>query len=84
MGRIRKPTRKGDGVIYEKPGSNGHTYVKISTGDPQNTQPGQRYNNVRWQKDGRSLNVDGKVVNKQSQESHIPVEDFRFKLEIFK
>jgi hypothetical protein len=46
---------------------------------PESTQAGQRYDNVRWQKDGKSLDVDGNVVPKNSQEAHVPFEDFKFK-----
>ena len=79
----RKPTKKGEGVVYEKPGDKS-TYVKISKGDPKSTNPGQRYDNVRWQKNGQSLDKNGNPVPRRSEESHIPVEEFKFNPRVFK
>jgi hypothetical protein len=75
---VRDVTRDQKGVQYTKPNSGRGTYVKISSGEPESTQAGQRYDNVRWQKDGKSLDVDGNVVPKNSQEAHVPFEDFKF------
>ncbi|MFO0109700.1 MAG: phage minor head protein, partial [Alphaproteobacteria bacterium] len=78
-----KPTKKGDGVVYEKPGSKGATYVKVQKGNPNSSNPGQRYDNVRVTRNGKSLDKNGNPVPKDSKESHIPLEDFRFKPELF-
>ena len=80
---VAKPTEKGDGVVYEKPGSKGGTYVKVQKGNPNSSNSGQRYDNVRVTKDGKSLDKNGNVVPKKSQESHIPVKDFKFDPELF-
>ena len=76
---VRDVTRDQKGVQYTKPNSGRGTYVKISSGELESTQAGQRYDNVRWQKDGKSLDVDGNVVPKNSQEAHVPFENFKFK-----
>jgi SPP1 gp7 family putative phage head morphogenesis protein len=79
-----KPTEKRDGVVYEKPGSKGGTYVKVQKGNPNSSNPGQRYDNVRVTKNGKSLDKNGNVVPKKSKESHIPIKDFKFDVELFK
>lgn len=81
---IMKPADKGVGVVFTKPGSKGGTYVKIQKGNPNSSQPGQRYDNVRWQKDGQPYDVNANPVPRNSQESHIPVKDFKFDPELFK
>ncbi len=75
----REVTRDQKGVQYTKPDSGRSSYVKISAGEPESRQIGQQHDNVRWQKDGNSLDVDGNVVPKQSEESHIPFEKFKFR-----
>jgi hypothetical protein len=76
---VREVTRDQKGVQYTKPNSGRGTYVKISSGEPESSQPGQQYDNVRWQKDGSSFDVDGNIVLQDSKESHVPFEDFKFK-----
>ncbi len=80
----RRPAKKGKGIVYEKPGSKGSTYVKIQKGNPNSSQPGQRVDNVRWVKDGKSLDRNGNVVPRNSEESHIPLEKFSFDKRLFK
>lgn len=69
------PTKSGDGKIYQHPTEKG-TYVKVEKGNPNASQPGQRYDNVRVQKNGKSYDKNGNVVPIRSRESHIPLEDF--------
>jgi hypothetical protein len=80
---VKKPTKKGDGVQCVDPKNSG-TYVRIKKGDLNSSNSGQRYDNVRWQKNGRSFDKNGKEVPQQSQESHIPVEEFEFNPELFR
>lgn len=77
------PTKDGNGMIYIHPKDRG-TYVKVQRGNPRSSQHGQRYDNVRIQKNGQSYDVNGKKVPQQSMESHIPLEDFKFPEELFK
>lgn len=77
-------TKDGKGIVYEKPGSRGASFVKTQKGTPESSQPGQRYDNVRWTRNGQSLDKNGNIVPKNSQESHIPLEEFKFDPEIFK
>ncbi len=80
---VREPARKGEGVKYVHPNDRG-TYVKIQKARPNSSQAGQKVDNVRWQKNGRSLNENGNIVSKQSEEAHIPTKDFKFKPELFR
>lgn len=80
---VEKPVKKGQGKVYTHPEENG-TYVRTQKGEPASSNPGQRYDNVRWQKNGKSMDVNGNVVKKGSQESHIPIEEFKFDLEKMK
>ena len=82
---IRKPSNKGDGIKYIQPGTKNSTYIRIQKGNPNSSAPGQRHPYyVRWQKNGKSLDKNGNITNKDSYESHIPLENFHFKPELFK
>ena len=81
---IRIPTKKGEGVIYIKPKTTNGTYVKIQRAEPNSSNAGQRYDNVRWSKNGKSLDVNGNIVPRKSPESHILAKDFKFNSELFK
>ncbi|MBY0406771.1 MAG: hypothetical protein K2Q01_03705 [Rickettsiales bacterium] len=72
---VAKPTKSGNGRIYQHPTEKG-TYVKVEKGNPNASQPGQRYDNVRVQKNGESYDKNGNLILRRSQESHIPREDF--------
>lgn len=77
--------QNGVGKIYKDPKDrSGGTYVKVQKGRPENSMAGQRYDNVRWQKDGKSFDVNGNIVDRRSKESHIPIKDFKFNPEKFK
>lgn len=78
-----KSSTKKDGVQYTDPKDPGN-YVRIERADPRSSQPGQRYDYVRWQKNGRALDKNGNAVKAKSLESHVPIEDFNFKPELFK
>jgi len=82
----KERTNDGKGYIYKDPKvKDGGTYVKVSKGDPKSSNLGQQVDNVRVQKTGQSFNKDGNKVPRQSQESHIPLEEFeKFDPEKFK
>jgi hypothetical protein len=80
---VREPAKKGEGVKYVHP-SNKHSYIRIQKAKPSSSNKGQQVNNVRWQKNGHSLDKYGNVVPAQSLQSHIPVEKFKFKPELFR
>ena len=80
---VARPTKSGKGTIYQHPTEKG-TYVKVEKGNPNASQPGQRYDNVRVQKNGQSYDINGNKVPQQSQESHIPLKDFKFDPRLFK
>ncbi len=76
---VRTKTKDGRGFVYTKPNTKGTTYVKIQKGNPNSTQAGQRVDNVRWQRNGQSLDKNGNAISTQkSLEAHIPVKDFIF------
>lgn len=70
-------TAKGGGVVYKHPTKDG-VYVKVQKADPTSSKPGQQYDNVRWQNDKKSFDVNGNIVKMNSKESHIPLKDFKF------
>jgi SPP1 gp7 family putative phage head morphogenesis protein len=80
---VREPAKKGEGVKYVHPNDRG-TYIKIQKARPNSSNVGQKIDNIRWQKNGKTLDKNGKIVPKQSEESHIPVKDFKFRPELFK
>ncbi len=74
---VKVPSKKGTGYKYIDP-KNKHNNVRVQKGNPESSNPGQKYDNIRWKKDGKYLDKYGKEVLEQSQESHIPLEDFKF------
>lgn len=80
---MRSPSKNNRGVKYYDPKDRG-TYVRIQKGNPSSSYIGQRKDYVRWQKNGKSLDKYGKVVDANTLESHIPVKDFKFLPELFK
>lgn len=80
----KRPSRKNDGIIYEKPGTKGTTNVRVMKEKPNSKNPGQRTDYVTWQKGRKNLDKNGNIVPKQSRESHIPLKDFKFNLEKIK
>jgi hypothetical protein len=73
----REVTRDQKGVQYTKPGTKRGTYVKISVGEPESSEPGQQYDNIRQQKGGISYDLEGNKVLQQSEEAHIPAHLFK-------
>lgn len=80
---VAQPVKKGIGMIYRHPKEIG-TYVKVQRARAQSTQLGQKYDNVRWQKNGKSLDANGNSVKQDSLESHIPIKEFKFNWEKIK
>ena len=77
------PTRDGTGVQYDHP-TNKHHYVRVMPGKPNHRYPNSRRPYVRVQVHGEARDVHGNTVPAQSKAAHIPVEDFRFDINIFK
>jgi hypothetical protein len=77
---VEVPHKNGRKFIL--PGKKGDR-LWITKGSPDATFKGQTYDYVRWQKDGKPLDINGNVVEKKSLESHIPVKDFKFRPELF-
>ena len=72
----------GKGRKYIDPG-NPHNWVRVMPGNVRGKYTNSRVPYVRWQKDGRALDVHGNPVPRRSKASHIPVEDFRFDATLF-
>ncbi len=81
---IRVPAKKGDGVKYVDPSSDGHTYIRISRGNPDALQQGQKVDYVRWQRNGIQFDKNGNSVPADSLDAHIPLKEFQFKKDLFK
>jgi hypothetical protein len=79
---VRESSRKGEGVRYRDP-KNVHNEVRIQKGNPQSIYPNSTKTYVRWKKDGKWLDKRGNISNNK-EETHIPMNDFKFKLELFK
>lgn len=80
---IAEAVKKGEGVIYKDP-RNPRNYVKIQKARPDSPMPGQQYDNVRWMRNGNSIDAKGMIVDRQSKESHIPLKKFKFIMEKIK
>ncbi len=80
---IQKDTKYKDGTMYVKPGSGGKTNVRIMKGKPEGLSQNRRTDYVRWEIDSQALDKNGNFVKAASKESHIPLDEFEFKLELF-
>ena len=78
----QSPSNKGEGMRYCDP-NNPHNEVRLQKGKPEVSNPSQQKDYVRWKKDGGWLDKDGKPST-DIEDTHIPIEEFKFKLEIFK
>lgn len=77
------PSKKGDGVKYVDPKKSGNE-VRVQRGNPTSSNAGQRQDYVTWKRNGHYLDKYGNEVPRRSLESHIPIDEFKFKLELFK
>jgi hypothetical protein len=80
---IQKPTGKNDGTRYVKPGSGGKTQVRIMKAKPNSPRKGQQVDYVRWEIEEEAMDKNGNFVDAASDESHIPLDEFEFKPELF-
>ena len=71
------------GVEYIHP-TNPHHSVRVMPGRPNHKYVNSRHPYVRWDKNGKALDVDGNEVSKFTDEAHIPLEKFRFNPDLFK
>lgn len=78
-----KFTKDGQGILYLDPKYKG-TYMKIQKAQPSSSNPGQRHDNVRVQKNGQSFDRFGNRVSKRAEASHIPLSVFDFIKDYFK
>ena len=81
---VKKKSKKKEGYKYIKPGSRGSSDVRVQKGNPENTNPSQQKDYVKWKKDGKYLDKNGNVVLGDSLEAHIPLDEFEFNPEIYK
>ena len=73
------PLKEG-GIKIVDP-ANPHNSVRIMPGDSRSIYPTSRVPYVRWQLNGRPLDVRGNVLpSEQMPEAHIPLDKFRFHL----
>jgi hypothetical protein len=80
---IYKTTGKKNGDMYIKPGSRGETQVRLMKAKPNSPRKGQQVDYVRWEIDKKAMDKYGNFVKAASEESHIPIDEFEFKPELF-
>lgn len=76
------PSKRGEGVKFTDPKNAGNE-VRIQKGKPNSSWENQRQDYVRWQRNGRWLDKNGKPSDDPA-ETHIPFDQFNFKPELFK
>jgi hypothetical protein len=81
---IRSLAKKNEGVRYTKPATRGADEVRIMKGRSDAQHPNSQNPYIRWKKDGRWLDKNGRSVNRDDPKGHIPMRDFKFKPELFK
>lgn len=78
---IRKTSKNGQGTKFLDPKNPKGNNVRVQGGNPNSPNPGQQKPYVKQTQNGKSVDANGKPVNPDSKESHIPKEDFKFKKE---
>ncbi len=83
----QSPSNKGEGSRYRDP-KNPHNEVRVQKGKPEVSNPSKQKDYVKWKRNGQWLDKDGKPIPgrdaRESPEAHIPIEDFKFDLKLFK
>ncbi|MFA5820836.1 MAG: RHS repeat-associated core domain-containing protein [Candidatus Gracilibacteria bacterium] len=69
--------KKEGGWIWTDP-QNSYNEIRYSPGQPDSKQPGQQVDNVKNRVNGQYKDANGNTAPKQSQESHIPVDQFKY------
>lgn len=80
---VKKPSKNKEGYKYVKPGTKGNTDVRVQKGNPNHRYPNSRGDYVRWKKDGKYLDKNGKSSSDE-EKTHIPLNEFKFDKDIFK
>lgn len=73
-----KVTKDGKGLRFAKPGTSRADEIRIMPPNFDLPFDTAQVPNVRLKKDGKWRDKDGNIVELQSDESHIPLEDFSF------
>lgn len=68
-------SKKGGGTKYAAP-DNPHHSVRVMPGNPKSPHPNSRQPYVRHMKDGKALDARGKVVDVNTPEAHISLDQF--------
>ena len=71
-------TQDGKGLRFAKPGTNRADELRIMPPNQNLQYETSKVSNVRLKKDGKWRDKDGNVVDRRSDESHIPFERFDF------
>jgi RHS repeat-associated protein len=80
--RIRPTDTKG-GTHYYDPSNKGNS-VRVMQGNPNSPYPNSQTPYVRWQNNGKPLDSSGNVLpTAKSPDAHIPLQDFKFRPEVF-
>ena len=73
---IETPTRTPGGVQWTDPNNPGN-YVRVMPGNPNSPYPNSQQPYVRWQANGKPLDVNGQPLpTAKTPEAHIPLEDY--------
>ena len=71
-------TKKGDGTLFKDPENPSGNNVRVQSGNPDSPNPGQQNPYVKQMSNGKQVDVNGKQVGSDTQESHIPRDQFKF------
>jgi multidrug efflux pump subunit AcrA (membrane-fusion protein) len=79
-----EPTKKADKGkpgVRSSDGEKGANSVRIDKGDPKSSQPSQRVDHVRVNKDGKAIGRDGKPISGRVKDdpenAHIPLSEYK-------
>ncbi len=74
-----KTARNGQGTIYKDPQNPSGNNVRVQNGNPNSPNPAQQNPYVKQQQNGKMVDKNGRSVDSNSPESHIPKEEFKYK-----
>lgn len=75
------PSDKPGGIKYQSPNNPKYNEVRIMKGEKGSDFPAQRRPYIKIKKNGHYYDKNGNIVNKSDPEAHIPLEEFKQKVE---
>ncbi len=79
MSKVKPGAEKTQGLEYINPADN-NVRIRVMPGNPNSRFPNSREPYVRQTVNKDSVSKHGNIVSRSSDDAHIPLKDFKFKI----